>query len=348
MASNTFSWAANSITGRDYHSGGILLPNGSVLTLGGNPLFGNKQDTEPQTFNQEIDVYYPPYMFQGDRPAIQSAPSVMSPGRELPHQGVRPVERPVPAADATGQSHPRDRRQRAFGGGQLHPGRPRLPAGQHPGQREHHPAELLHAVRGERQRACRPRPPGFRCPDDLRAPSRAARAPTLGAALLPSCDGTSSRTRKELPCQRPAAPAAELANACWPYWPPPLSCARWPAAPIRTRRSARLYTFPGSPLLSAATFLRANGQQGAAAALEALAATPSGIWAVGAPDDMEKVGQAARAAAAAHEIPVIVAYNLPGRDACGKFSAAPGATGPAYEAWIASSWPRRSAAPPPS
>ena len=46
VATNTFSWAANSITGRDYHSGGILLPNGSVLTLGGNPLFGNAQDTD--------------------------------------------------------------------------------------------------------------------------------------------------------------------------------------------------------------------------------------------------------------------------------------------------------------
>jgi hypothetical protein len=81
VATNSFSWAANSITGRDYHSGGILLPNGSVLTLGGNPLFGNKQDTEPQTFNQEIDVYYPPYMFQGGRPAIESAPQVMDPAR---------------------------------------------------------------------------------------------------------------------------------------------------------------------------------------------------------------------------------------------------------------------------
>jgi hypothetical protein len=81
VATNSFSWAANSITGRDYHSGGILLPNGSVLTLGGNPLFGNKQDTEPQTFNQEIDVYYPPYMFQGGRPAIESAPQVMDPVR---------------------------------------------------------------------------------------------------------------------------------------------------------------------------------------------------------------------------------------------------------------------------
>jgi hypothetical protein len=81
VATNTFSWAANSITGRDYHSGGILLPNGSVLTLGGNPLFGNAQDTEPQTFNQEIDVYDPPYMFQGPRPSIETAPKVMQLGR---------------------------------------------------------------------------------------------------------------------------------------------------------------------------------------------------------------------------------------------------------------------------
>jgi Domain of unknown function (DUF1929) len=76
-ATNSFSWAANSITGRDYHSGGILLPNGSVLTLGGNPLFGNAQDTLPQTFNQEIDVYFPPYMFHGPRPRVVSAAGVM-------------------------------------------------------------------------------------------------------------------------------------------------------------------------------------------------------------------------------------------------------------------------------
>jgi hypothetical protein len=76
-ATNTFSWAASSITGRDYHSGGLLLPNGSILTLGGNPLFGNAADTTPETFNQEIDVYYPPYMFAGSRPSISSAPPVM-------------------------------------------------------------------------------------------------------------------------------------------------------------------------------------------------------------------------------------------------------------------------------
>ena len=90
VATNSFSWAANPITGRDYHSGGILLPNGSVLTLGGNPLFGNEQDTTPQTFNQEIDVYYPPYLFQGPRPRIVAAPNVM----ELRHSYIIKVSQP--------------------------------------------------------------------------------------------------------------------------------------------------------------------------------------------------------------------------------------------------------------
>jgi Galactose oxidase-like, Early set domain/GlxA beta barrel domain len=80
VATNSFSTAASTITGRDYHSGGILLPDGSVLTLGGNPLFGNKDDTAPQTFNQEIDVYLPPYMFHGTRPRIETARKVMKRG----------------------------------------------------------------------------------------------------------------------------------------------------------------------------------------------------------------------------------------------------------------------------
>src|SRR5208283_566591 len=97
--------------------------------------------------------------------------------------------------------------------------------------------------------------------------------------------------------------------------------------------STRLYTAPANPLLSAASLLKANGQAGAAADLKAIASTPSGIWAAGAPNEMRRVSQAAQAAAKAHEIPVIVAYNLPNRDACGKFSATP-AAGAYYEAWI--------------
>jgi len=69
-----------------------------VLTLGGNPLFGNAQDTLPQTFNQEIDVYYPPYFFAGTRPDILGAPRVM----RLGHSYLIKVSRPASRWPATG------------------------------------------------------------------------------------------------------------------------------------------------------------------------------------------------------------------------------------------------------
>jgi hypothetical protein len=113
-ASNSFSWAASSLTGRDYHSGGILLPNGSILTLGGNPLFGNKEDTEPQTFNQEIDVYFPPYMFRKDRPKIVAAPATMdlkrsylikvSPGADVRYLRLMRPDNPTHVTDVNARS----------------------------------------------------------------------------------------------------------------------------------------------------------------------------------------------------------------------------------------------------
>jgi endoglucanase len=48
---------------------------------------------------------------------------------------------------------------------------------------------------------------------------------------------------------------------------------------------------------------------------------------------MREVKLATAAAAKAHTVPVIVAYNLPDRDACGKFSATAGAAA-GYKKWI--------------
>jgi hypothetical protein len=66
---------AKPMVGRDYHSEGLLLPSGKILTLGGNPLYGNKQDTEPQVFRQQISVYSPPYLFHGPRPTLTGGPN---------------------------------------------------------------------------------------------------------------------------------------------------------------------------------------------------------------------------------------------------------------------------------
>lgn len=78
---NTFTTAADSITGRDYHSGGLLTTEGFVVTFGGNPLFADKNDTITAPYNQEIDVYYPTYFYSGRaRPQITAAPATMQRG----------------------------------------------------------------------------------------------------------------------------------------------------------------------------------------------------------------------------------------------------------------------------
>ncbi len=72
---------ADPLVARDYHSEGLLLPDGRILTLGGNPLFGDKQDTEPQIFHKQISIYSPPYLFHGPRPRLTGGPSQLQRGQ---------------------------------------------------------------------------------------------------------------------------------------------------------------------------------------------------------------------------------------------------------------------------
>ena len=72
---------ADPLVGRDYHSEGLLLPDGRILTLGGNPLFGDKQDTKPQVFHHQISIYSPPYLYRGSRPQLTGGPSMVKRGQ---------------------------------------------------------------------------------------------------------------------------------------------------------------------------------------------------------------------------------------------------------------------------
>jgi galactose oxidase len=47
---------------RGYHSVAVLLPNGRVLSAGGN-------------YSPNAEIYSPPYLFKGQRPAITSTPA---------------------------------------------------------------------------------------------------------------------------------------------------------------------------------------------------------------------------------------------------------------------------------
>ena len=61
---------------RTYHSSGILLPDGSVATFGGD--FGGKN------FDLRIEIFKPPYFFRGPRPVISEAPVELNYGASYP------------------------------------------------------------------------------------------------------------------------------------------------------------------------------------------------------------------------------------------------------------------------
>lgn len=75
------SVAADPAVGRDYHSEALLLPDGRVLTAGSDPLFDDEQNLVPGTFEQRIEIYSPPYLYQGSRPTITNAPPTLARGQ---------------------------------------------------------------------------------------------------------------------------------------------------------------------------------------------------------------------------------------------------------------------------
>lgn len=76
----TFRMAASPRVGRDYHSEALLLPDGRVVVLGSNPLYGDQDNRTPGTFEQRIEVYSPPYLYHGPRPALTDGPTVLPRG----------------------------------------------------------------------------------------------------------------------------------------------------------------------------------------------------------------------------------------------------------------------------
>jgi Domain of unknown function (DUF1929)/Concanavalin A-like lectin/glucanases superfamily len=59
---------------RMYHSVALLLPDARVITASGNPDQGHQVNWEPPDPNEELklEIYSPPYLFRGSRPAINT------------------------------------------------------------------------------------------------------------------------------------------------------------------------------------------------------------------------------------------------------------------------------------
>jgi endoglucanase len=141
------------------------------------------------------------------------------------------------------------------------------------------------------------------------------------------------RARRVLAAAVTAAASLLPVAACGPASPAPAPTAPVPASPVPRAAATRLYADPANSLFAAAAHL-AGRDPAEAAELRAIARTPSSFWAAGQPGEMQMVRQVTRAAARHHSVPVIVAYHLPHRDACGKFSAGQETSAAGYEHWI--------------
>ncbi|WP_329150915.1 kelch motif-containing protein [Streptomyces sp. NBC_01456] len=69
-ASNSARQVADPLVGRNYHSGALLLPDGRVMTFGSDSLYADKDNTKPGVFQQQIDLYTPPYLYRSSRPEL--------------------------------------------------------------------------------------------------------------------------------------------------------------------------------------------------------------------------------------------------------------------------------------
>ncbi|MEU3835040.1 kelch motif-containing protein [Streptomyces microflavus] len=77
---DSYQRVADPAVGRNYHSGSVLLPDGRVMIFGSDPLYSDKLNTRPGTFEQRVEIYTPPYLYRGSRPELTAGPKSIKRG----------------------------------------------------------------------------------------------------------------------------------------------------------------------------------------------------------------------------------------------------------------------------
>lgn len=77
---------------RCYHATAVLLPDATVLSAGGGEYKPGGQENPPEDSHRDAQIFSPPYLFKGNRPAITSAPTTISYGETFPVGTAEPSE----------------------------------------------------------------------------------------------------------------------------------------------------------------------------------------------------------------------------------------------------------------
>ncbi len=80
-ATGAWRQVANNAINRGYHSTSVLLPDGRVLHAGSGDAL--QPDGTPAPDERNAEYYSPPYLFNGTRPTISSAPTLVSYGQSF-------------------------------------------------------------------------------------------------------------------------------------------------------------------------------------------------------------------------------------------------------------------------
>jgi endoglucanase len=98
--------------------------------------------------------------------------------------------------------------------------------------------------------------------------------------------------------------------------------------------SQPLFVDPSGPVAQMAQQARHDGDAAGADVLTRIAGVPMALWAAGQPGDIAAIRAYALQAAKAHRVGMVVAYDIPRRDVCGRYSQQSGPTDAGYKAWV--------------
>lgn len=96
----------------------------------------------------------------------------------------------------------------------------------------------------------------------------------------------------------------------------------------------RFYADPQRPVVEAMRLAHQQGRTNDARLLNLIASQPTATWLAGSQTDASEARRVTTAAAADKTVALLVAYNIPHRDACGSRSSGGAVDGAAYHAWL--------------